>query len=151
MSENVQTIHGEKLEALTGLTDRRHRQLAKAGYFPSPVRGMYQLVATLRGMFNYYRELLNESADDKLKLVRRQLLEDKLARIRGELVKTDELRLEVSTAIVACKARILALAEVCKVELGLTDAQAETVAVRVREALDELSRIKWNSPTPIKS
>lgn len=50
------TITGEQLEALTGLTDRRIRQLAKLGYFPPPVRGVYQQVATIRGLFKYYRE-----------------------------------------------------------------------------------------------
>lgn len=55
MSE--QLISGEKLCSLTGLTDRRHRQIAKEGYFPPPIKGQYQLAPTLQGMFKYYREL----------------------------------------------------------------------------------------------
>ena len=50
------TIHADKLCALTGLTDRRHRQLAKAGYFPPPSMSEYQLAPTIKGMFRYYRE-----------------------------------------------------------------------------------------------
>lgn len=56
MAEPQQTITAEKLCALTGLTDRRHRQLAKDGYFPQPAKGQYQLTPTLVGMFRYYRE-----------------------------------------------------------------------------------------------
>jgi hypothetical protein len=52
----VQNIDAEALSALSGLTDRRHRQLAKAGYFPPPNNGQYPLNATIRGLFKYYRE-----------------------------------------------------------------------------------------------
>lgn len=62
MSTVTPTLTGEQLEALTGLTDRRFRQLAKLGYFPSPVRGQYQQVATIRGLFKYYREDHNQAA-----------------------------------------------------------------------------------------
>lgn len=51
------TITAEKLCILTGLTDRRHRQIAKQGYFPAPIKSQYQLTPTLQGMFKYYREL----------------------------------------------------------------------------------------------
>lgn len=50
------TITGEQLEVLTGLTDRRLRQLAKAGYYPAPTKGLYQQALTIRGLFKYYRE-----------------------------------------------------------------------------------------------
>jgi len=52
-----QTISAEKLCALSGLTDRRHRQIAKLGYFPPPIKSQYQLTATLQGLLKYYREL----------------------------------------------------------------------------------------------
>lgn len=42
--------------ALTGLTDRRHRQLAADGYFPPPVESQYVMLPTIRGLFKYYRE-----------------------------------------------------------------------------------------------
>lgn len=59
---SVPTISGSQLEILTGLTDRRLRQLAKAGYFPPPVKGQYQQTVTIRGLFKYYREDHNQSA-----------------------------------------------------------------------------------------
>lgn len=59
---SVPTISGNQLEILTGLTDRRLRQLAKAGYFPPPIKGQYQQTVTIRGLFKYYREDHNHSA-----------------------------------------------------------------------------------------
>lgn len=50
------TIHADKLCALTGLTDKRHRQLAKAGYFPPPKAELYNLSQTIRGLFKFYSE-----------------------------------------------------------------------------------------------
>src|SRR5256885_3244989 len=35
--ESKGTISADRLCSLTGLTDRRHRQLAKEGYFPPPM------------------------------------------------------------------------------------------------------------------
>jgi hypothetical protein len=49
-------IGAVELSALTGLSDRRHRQLAKDGYFPDPVESEYDRTATIRGLFKYYRE-----------------------------------------------------------------------------------------------
>lgn len=55
-SGSQQKIEAEKLCLLTGLTDRRHRQLAEQGWFPAPRDSEYLLVPTLQGMFRYYRE-----------------------------------------------------------------------------------------------
>src|SRR4051812_24232522 len=49
-------VSGDKLHELTGLTDRRHRQLADLGDFPAPVRGQYEFKRTLQGLFRYYQE-----------------------------------------------------------------------------------------------
>jgi hypothetical protein len=61
-----QLISADKLAALTGYTDRRHRQLASAGYFPPPVDAQYQLVPTIQGLFRYFRQRA-ESTDAKAK------------------------------------------------------------------------------------
>jgi len=65
MAEKAATITAEKLCALSGLTDRRHRQLAKEGYFPNPVESQYQLTPTIQGLFRYYREH-NQRTKEKL-------------------------------------------------------------------------------------
>jgi len=97
MAEPAPTITGEKLEALTGLTDRRHRQLAKLGYFPSPVRGLYQQVATIRGLFKYYREdrhattnTLNGAKLEKL-TAEAEMAKIKLSQARGDTIDREEV------------------------------------------------------------
>src|SRR5687767_11675058 len=50
------SIRADELCLLTGLTDRRLRQLATQGFYPPPDRGVYQRSETLKGLFRYYRE-----------------------------------------------------------------------------------------------
>lgn len=85
----------EWLCSKTGLTDRRHRQIAAAGYFPSPIRGRYQTGLTLLGMIRYLSEQ-NRKKDDHLRQeqeqltrAKRQLAEEELAALRGRYVERD--------------------------------------------------------------
>lgn len=50
------TIAIAHLARLSGLTDRRLRELAVEGWFPKAVEGQYQLVPTIQGLLRYYRE-----------------------------------------------------------------------------------------------
>ena len=69
-------ITGEKLESFTGLTDRRHRQIAKAGYFPPPKDGMYDGNLAIRGVFKYYSETRGDDT--------RNLAEEKYMKLRAD-------------------------------------------------------------------
>ena len=51
-------LNAATLCQITGLTDKRHRQLAKEGFFPEPTKGQYETLPTLQGLFRYYREAL---------------------------------------------------------------------------------------------
>jgi len=83
MSETIQTLSAERLCLLTGLTDRRHRQLAGEGYFPPPIKGQYQITPTMQGMFRYYREQQNKgSSEFNLERLRKTRAEANLAEIR---------------------------------------------------------------------
>jgi hypothetical protein len=92
---SVPTISGSQLEVLTGLTDRRLRQLAKAGYFPPPVKGQYQQTVTIRGLFKYYREDHNQSAktlnDAKLTKLKAdaEMAQLKLAEAKRDVIRRD--------------------------------------------------------------
>lgn len=101
-----QTITAEKLCALSGLTDRRHRQLAAEGYFPPPIESMYQLAPTIQGLFRYYREhntrtkekLVNTKDEKTQKEIR--LLDMKISEQERQSVKRSEvskLLLQVSS------------------------------------------------------
>lgn len=92
------TITAEKLCALTGLTDRRHRQLAGEGYFPPPIKGVYQLTPTISGMFRYYREanqrITRSLAEDKSLKTKREieLLELKIAQQQKRLAPIERVQ-----------------------------------------------------------
>lgn len=91
-SAALQTITADKLRELTGLTDQRHRQLAKEGWFPPPIESAYQLEATVSGLFRYYREAnrrtKEKSADLKDEKTKKEnhLLNLKIAREEGRSI-----------------------------------------------------------------
>jgi hypothetical protein len=97
MAEQAQTLSAEDLCKLTGLTDRRHRQLAQEGYFPHPVKSMYLLTPTIRGIFKYYREH-NQQTREKIYNTKDQktqkevrLLDLKIAREERKVVDRAEV------------------------------------------------------------
>ncbi len=109
-----QKIAGDELCELTGLTDRRHRQLAKDGFFPPPLRGQYQLMPTLRGLFKFYREVRAKDtgslAVERLRKLKEEA--DKVAleneKTRGGLVEIEAVYKHFEAVFVAFRARILA-------------------------------------------
>lgn len=96
-AEPSATISAEELCALTGLTDRRHRQLAQAGHFPPPLRGQYQRDKTVAGLFQYFRLQLKKRDDTlrveqrKLAKAKREKTEEELAIIRNRYVLKSEI------------------------------------------------------------
>jgi hypothetical protein len=71
-------ISASELESLTGLTDRRHRQLAIEGFFPKPRLSKYLREETIHGLFRYYRE---RSEKDLLTKSRKELLDEGISLI----------------------------------------------------------------------
>src|SRR5258708_2480748 len=74
------TISAEELCSLSGLSDRRHRQLATAGFFPPPRRGIYQFQEAISGLFRHFREM---SAGQKKETVEARL---KKLRLESEIL-----------------------------------------------------------------
>lgn len=111
MADNA-TISAEKLCALTGLTDRRHRQLAADGYFPPPIGGQYQLTATINGTFRYYRELSQRQT--------RTLAEDKSLKTKREI---ELLELKIKTQ----RQRLVPIEGVESVWMGICEAIRQEV------------------------
>jgi hypothetical protein len=91
------TLSADKLCELTGLTDRQHRNIAKGGYFPAPLRGQYQATKTLQGLFRYFQELnrkkgeSTKEAEHRLKLAKAEMAEEELAVFRGQYVSKAEV------------------------------------------------------------
>ena len=106
-------ISGATLCELSGLTDRRHRQLAAEGFFPPPIRGNYQLRAAVSGLFRYYRELqVKRGANLAQKRERKidnenTLLELEIAEREAQLIATEEMVARLTPACAAMRTRIL--------------------------------------------
>ena len=111
----IQTISGARLCTLTGLSDRRHRQLADDGYFPPPIKGEYQLTPTIQGMFRYYRELQGRSNDDfameRLRKTRAEahLAELRLSRERKESLDAQSVFKSWENILLTLRQKLLAL------------------------------------------
>lgn len=113
MADAPQKITADKLCVLTGLTDRRHRQLADDGYFPAPVGGEYLLSATIQGLFRFYREgrkeTRDEMAQEKIGLTRaqREAQERENRRRSGQLAEAADVIQLVHRFCFAARQKIL--------------------------------------------
>ena len=56
MAEESGTISAAQLARLSGLTERRLRELVTESWIPKPVGGRYQLVPVIQGLLRFYRE-----------------------------------------------------------------------------------------------
>lgn len=142
---DTQTISSEMLCTLTGLSDRRHRQLAKDGYFPPPINGQYQLTSTLQGMFRYYREQMNKGSDEyALERLRKTRTEANLAEIRLAKERKDALDrksvLETwENIVMVIRQRLLSLPSKISPRLVYIDEQADIETEIDKEIVDALS------------
>jgi hypothetical protein len=146
MPESVQTIEADKLCHLTGLTDRRHRQLAKEGYFPPPLRGKYQLIRTLQGLFRYYREVqvkrtgrFEEERVGKMAADRRTA-EVNLEKLLGALIETDTVYKAWETIISGAKQKFLALPNKIESQYGNNPKLRKILEREVDELCSDLSK-----------
>jgi len=147
-----QTITSEKLCALTGLTDRRHRQLAKDGWFPPPIRGEYQLSPTVKGILKFYRTAMEGKQQGSRFREARDMREEARARSAMVKAKMDEsqavpvehaIRL-VTKAASQVRTRLLAIPAKAAALLEAKDVTQREILLRqeVDDALGELSKIK---------
>jgi len=109
-SNTVKTITAKEFCTITGLSDRRHRQLAEAGYFPLPVRGCYDLSKAVSGIIRFYRERAHEDPLKEARLAKVES-ETELNRLtinerERKLVPVDELIPLLGKFLSAARARI---------------------------------------------
>lgn len=115
----IESISAERLCAITGWSDQRHRQLAKLGYFPLPIETRYALVDTFAGIVRYLREarakaegtaagMLVNQRTGKMDAERR-LAELELKRQLGEVVAVKAVERAWSFILQAVRSRWLQL------------------------------------------
>lgn len=146
------TINADKLCALTGLTDRRHRQLAKAGYFPPPKMSEYQLTPTIKGMFQFYREqkAKQRDSDERIKSARAEKLEIGNCALKRELIPADEVRRDVTRSFTELKTQLLIIPRRLGQPLAMvTDAVEveERIQKELISVLETMSRGEWIEKT----
>ncbi len=153
------TITAAQLCAITGLTDRRHRQLAQGGYFPPPINGVYQAKCLL-GIIKYQRELIAKKSDvlrkeqEAYTRAKREMAQEELAQFRGKYVLKDEIGPALRNVSLHQRA---VLCRVLEQEMGPNLVGKTTIEVmaRVREAVDQVCGIfreqtgKWVEGAPV--
>jgi hypothetical protein len=154
-----QTISADKLCSLTSLTDRRHRQLAKEGYFPPPERGQYKLTATIQGMFRYYAEQLHKKDDNlaterkKYTVVRREKLEIERDILRRLYLPRSEIGPILRNLAANQRAALQNKLE-NELSVKLSGLDPITIRARMAEAVDQIcdmfqqSTRKWLDDAP---
>lgn len=152
-----ESISNAELCQLTGLTDRRHRQLADQGWFPLPSKGEYPLVATLQGLFKYYREQQHVGRNLKDQKTAKEIevltleKEDRQIDINqktGKLLELDTVWQTWERIVIAFKQRMMILPNKIQSQLGLTVEQSKLVQIEIDAALLELSEpLQYEQPT----
>ena len=141
-------IAAETLCSLTGLTDRRHRQISKDGYFPPPLNGQYQFTASIQGMFRHYRELSQKrhstTEDEKRKKLtaERKIEELKLARMMGNSLEAESVVRAWQGVVMIARQKLLGLENKISGRLGFDEHQRQELRKEIEEALAELSKRK---------
>jgi hypothetical protein len=143
-----QTLSAEKLCALTGLSDRRHRQLAKAGYFPPPKQSEYQLAPTIKGMFQYYRELgqRKTQTDEQIKGERLRKLKIANDASLRDLIPADEVRRDVTRGFTELKTQLLVIPRRLGQPLAMVTDPVECeerIQKEIVTALETMNRNDW--------
>lgn len=102
------TITLDELRAVTGLSDKRHRQLADEGVYPMPINSCFKSPETWHGLVQYYKEMGQKKADSKalkdkkteaeivnlaLEKERREL---DIAQQKKQLISADEIKASVA-------------------------------------------------------
>ncbi|MFA6148654.1 MAG: terminase small subunit, Nu1 [bacterium] len=142
---------------LLDLTERRVQQLTKEGMIPKSERGRYDLVMAVRGYIHFLRDrALGKDGDalPDIALERGRLLkaqadaaEMENARTRGEFLPKEFIRKSVERAVIACRARLLAMPDKAATQVVACSSIPEVKDLlqrEVYEALDELARADYS-------
>ncbi len=133
-------------ELLTGLGERRLRQLATEGFFPQPIENRFALVELVQGVLAYYRDAKNRYREsvDRLKAAKlereTQKIELELRKMEGETVEmaaVNEFLLHVATLQKTALYQALQKEFPPRV-VGLDEAEASVLG---REVADKLCQI----------
>tara|TARA_R100000152_G_C6677010_1_gene111851 strand:- start:113 stop:676 length:564 start_codon:yes stop_codon:yes gene_type:complete len=140
----MDTISAEQFARISNLSDQRHRQLAKMGYFPPPIKGQYQMEPALQGIIRYLRDQAAKSENtleqEKLKKLtaERQLAELLLATKRGEALDAAAVFKTWENMLVTFRQKLLAMPAQLSPRVAFLKTQDEVETALEREVNDYL-------------
>jgi hypothetical protein len=149
-------ITSDDLCKLTGYSDIHHRQLAKRGYFPPPVNGLYNAVKSIQGVIKYLKDQCDKStqplADARQGKAKAQqeLLEIQLAKAKKELLDAVQVKREWQNVVLTIRQKLLSLPNRLAPRLsraGTIQALSTEIETEVLAILLELSR-NADEPAP---
>jgi phage terminase Nu1 subunit (DNA packaging protein) len=144
-SADAEQMTADKFCQITGLTDRRHRQIAKAGFFPMPKKGIYQLTPALAGFMRFLREQVESAAggfnDERLKKLtaERHMAELKLAKERKAALDAGAVFRAWENIVLTIRQKLMALPSKCAPRLAHLGEQTTIEAELDREVADALA------------
>ncbi|GAV24795.1 hypothetical protein ciss_07280 [Carboxydothermus islandicus] len=149
-NQKSRIVSTSELAEILGVTDRRIRQLEKAGVISKIERGKFDLVQAVQQYIGWIKSQYAES-DEELDLKKektlltrahRQKVELELQIMRGELHRSEDVRRVMNDMLGAFRARCLAIpSKVAPKIQGKTDLAIiqDLIKKEVYEALSELS------------
>ena len=143
------TFGTPELAYLTGYAAKYLYALAEQGHIPTPAHGRWP-EATIKALFSYLRAQVKQQSSGKLaqarlrtETARADVLEERVAKSRGELIEAEEVREAWEGLVLSFRTKILAVPPRLAPQMlwQKTAVEAEAVLTRaLREALEELSK-----------
>lgn len=147
-------VNEAEMARLLGITANRVRTLARDGMLHRPVRGRYDVRASLKTYIGDLRDKASrlgyaggkqsansELSAEKLRLTKAQADEREIknAAARGELIPAQEVRAAWTSYTIALRQAVLAAAPRVATQAGLDRAAAATLDAELRLALEQIA------------
>lgn len=130
-------ISANKLCDLTGLTDRRHRQLAEEGFFPKPKESVYNLWQTIQGYIKFLKSAKSPALErlNEARLVEQERKNRVAEKVEAEQYMPTERAIEIFQLTI--KSLDLIPAKMAS-EFGWTSQQERRMLKLIDEAREEI-------------
>ncbi len=132
-------IHVSELARLTGYTPQWFWELAGRGYFPKPVKNIYDFQVTIRGLLKFKDEK-QTPAMERLTIAKANREERRDKAEAGETIPRQVVFDEWANVILITRQRMLSIGNNLQSKRGISQADREAIDAEVRDALLELKR-----------
>lgn len=140
----MRSVSTKELADILKISERRVQQLAKDGILMRSDDGNFNLPDSVEGYLKFKTESGNVNFDREhalLEKAKREKTEIALAKLKGSLLRADDVEHLISGMIITCKTKLLSIPMKCAPRLLNCKCQAKIVGIledAVYEALNEL-------------